>query len=91
MAKKKDPKELIPKHLKKSGRPSKYTPEMVELICERVATHDCGLSRLTEMYDDMPDRVNINIWRRKYPEFQFRATHRPNANNLNLSPKISWK
>ena len=52
------------------GRPSKYTPEMVELICERVATHECGLTRLTELYDDIPDRVTINIWRRKYPEFR---------------------
>ena len=22
------------------------------------------------MYDDMPDKVTINIWRRKYPEFR---------------------
>ncbi len=52
------------------GRPSKYTPEMVELICERVATHDMGLRRLTDMYDDMPDKVTINIWRRKHAEFR---------------------
>jgi hypothetical protein len=56
----------------KVGRPTKYTPEMVELICQRVATHDCGLRKLTDMYDDMPDKVNINIWRRKYPEFRSR-------------------
>ena len=54
------------------GRPSKYCPEMVELICERVATHDCGLRTLTDMYDDIPDKVTINIWRRKYPEFRSR-------------------
>ena len=52
------------------GRPSKYTPEVVELICERVATHDMGLGRLTALYSDIPDRVTINIWRRKYPEFR---------------------
>jgi hypothetical protein len=52
------------------GRPTKYSPEIVELICERVATHDMGLRRLTDLYDDMPDKVTINIWRRKYPEFR---------------------
>lgn len=65
MTKKKDPKDL-----KKVGRQTKYTPEMVKLICQRVATHDCGLNRLCEMYDDMPTKVNINIWRRTYPEFR---------------------
>lgn len=59
-----------PDDLLKTGRPSKYCPEIVELICERVATHDLGLRRLTDMYDDMPDKVTINIWRRKYPEFR---------------------
>jgi len=65
MTKKKDPKDL-----KKVGRPTKYTPEMVRLICERVATHDCGLNTLCQMYADMPSKVNINIWRRTYPEFR---------------------
>lgn len=65
MTKRKDPKDL-----KKVGRPTKYCQEMADLICERVATHDVGLDRLYEMYDDMPHRVNINIWRRKYPEFR---------------------
>lgn len=65
MTKRKDPKDKL-----KTGRPTKYTPEMVKLICERVATHDCGLRRLCEMYDDMPDKKNINVWRRNYPEFR---------------------
>lgn len=52
------------------GRPSKYCPAIVQLICERVATHDCGLRKLTDMYDDIPDKVTINIWRRKHPEFR---------------------
>ena len=65
MTKKKDPKDKL-----KTGRKTKYTPEMVQLICERVATHDCGLNTLCEMYDDMPDKRNINLWRRRYPEFR---------------------
>lgn len=60
--------EKKPKH--PGGRPTKYTPAIAELICERVATHDFGLRKLTDMYDDMPDKVTINIWRRKYPEFR---------------------
>ncbi|MGL6123766.1 MAG: hypothetical protein ACRC1W_12280 [Shewanella sp.] len=65
MTLKKSPEDLL-----KVGRPSKYCPEIVELICERVATHDMGLRQLTNMYDDMPDKVTINIWRRKHPEFR---------------------
>ncbi len=52
------------------ARPTEYNPELAELICERVATHDVGLRRLTDMYDDLPDKVTINIWRRKHPEFR---------------------
>ena len=65
MTKRKDPKDKL-----KTGRPTKYTPEMVQLICERVATHDCGLNTLCEMYDDMPDKRNSNLWRRRYPAFR---------------------
>jgi hypothetical protein len=53
-----------------AGRPTKYNPEIAQLICERVATHDVGLRRLTDMYDDLPDKVTINIWRRKHEEFR---------------------
>ena len=55
---------------KKVGRPTDYNPKIAELICDRVASHDMGLRRLTDMYDDMPDKVTINIWRRKHPEFR---------------------
>lgn len=55
---------------KKIGRPTKYTPEMAERICELVATCEIGYNRLSEIYVDIPDRVTVNIWRRKYPEFR---------------------
>jgi tyrosyl-tRNA synthetase len=65
MTKKKDPKDKL-----KTGRPTKYTPEMAERICELVATTDMGYTRISEMYPELPDRSNVNKWRRKYPEFR---------------------
>lgn len=64
MTKKKDPKDLLPR-----GRPSIFTQELADLICERVATHTYGLARLCEMYDDMPDKHTVNQWRFKKPDF----------------------
>jgi hypothetical protein len=65
MTKKKDPKDL-----KKVGRPTVYTPELGDRICELVATHDMGLRGLTALYPDLPDKSNINKWRRNDPEFR---------------------
>jgi len=59
---------------KKVGRPTDYNQELANLICERVATHEVGLKRLCAMYDDMPDKITINRWRHKYPEFCTRYT-----------------
>jgi hypothetical protein len=70
MTKKKKPEELKPKHLKESGRPTDYNPELAERICELVAIHDMGLKRLTAEFPDLPNKSNINKWRRKYPEFR---------------------
>ncbi len=58
------------KEPKKIGRPTKYTPAMAERICELIATTDMGYRRLSEIYADLPDRVNVNLWRRKFPEFR---------------------
>lgn len=51
------------------ARPSSFTPEMVELICKRVATHPYGMPTLCKMFDDMPSKDTINVWRWEYPEF----------------------
>ena len=51
------------------GRPSKYSSELCDLICERIATHDIGLERLCKMFEDMPDKTTIYQWRFKHPEF----------------------
>lgn len=65
MTKKKNPEDL-----KKVGRPTLYTEELAERICELVATHDMGLRGLTALYPDLPDKSNINKWRRNIPEFR---------------------
>ena len=51
------------------GRPTTYNKDIAALICERVATHAVGLERLCKMYDDMPDKTTVNLWRYKHPEF----------------------
>jgi hypothetical protein len=54
----------------KLGRPSDYTQELADLICERIATHGVGLKKLCEMYDDMPEKITIRRWCLKYPQFR---------------------
>jgi hypothetical protein len=67
MTKKKKPEEL-----KKMGRPTDYTPELGERICELVATHDLGLRGLTALYPDLPHKETINRWRRNDPDFRIK-------------------
>lgn len=59
-----------PKHA--GGRPSDYTKEKGDLICQRVATHDCGLPKLCAMYKDMPDQMTIFRWRYQVEEFRYK-------------------
>lgn len=54
------------------GRPTKYTPELAELICERLGTHGVGIRNICNMYEDMPSPDTINKWRYKYDEFSER-------------------
>ena len=54
----------------KAGRPSDYTQELADLICDRIATHSVGLQRLCDLYDDMPEKQTIRRWCLKYPQFR---------------------
>lgn len=54
------------------GRPTKYSKEMADRICELVATTSFGLQRLCDTHDDIPEKSTINLWRYKYPEFSTR-------------------
>ncbi len=69
MTKKKKPEELIPKHLKKSGRPSMYTPELADEICDAIASSELGLCHLVDAHPHWPERPVIFLWRRRHPEF----------------------
>ncbi len=52
-----------------AGRPTKYTPELGKLICERVATNPVGLETLLTLYSDMPEHSTIKAWRKQHSEF----------------------
>jgi hypothetical protein len=47
------------------ARPSIYTQELADLICERVATHTFGLKKLCDSYDDLPTHETVYQWRYK--------------------------
>ena len=51
------------------GRPTIYTKELAERICELVATHTIGIKALCKMFEDIPDQQTIKNWRRTIPEF----------------------
>ena len=59
-----------PKNLKKQGRPTLYTPELADEICEAVATNACGLTTLIKAHPHWPVKANIYIWLRKYQSFR---------------------
>lgn len=45
------------------GRPSIYSEELADRICQIVATHPHGLPVLCKMYPDLPGHETINVWR----------------------------
>lgn len=57
-----------------NGRPTKYTPELADEICSAIESSEKGLQHLCNENPHWPERANIFIWLRKYPEFQFKYT-----------------
>lgn len=51
------------------GRPTTYTPELAEFICKMIATHACGIKKLTAMYEDFPHSSTIYAWLYDHKEF----------------------
>lgn len=54
---------------KKRGRPTDYTPELANKICEAVATSTLGLSKICAQNPEFPTRDTIYQWRYRYKDF----------------------
>ncbi len=54
----------------KLGRPLEYTKEMGDYICELVSSTGHGLLKLTQLYPELPDKMTINRWRHRLPDFR---------------------
>lgn len=64
MTKRKLPEDLLP-----MGRPTDYTPELGEYICDLLAASPDGLKRMCALNKDIPGHTTIKKWRNKYPDF----------------------
>lgn len=64
----------VPKVKKKMGRPTLYTVELADEICDVIASHSNGLTTLCNEREHWPHPANIFIWLRKYPEFREKYT-----------------
>lgn len=51
------------------GRPTLYSEELADRICEIVATHPEGLPTLCKRFDELPTSETIRVWRWSKPEF----------------------
>lgn len=54
----------------KVGRPTDYTIELAEEICDAIACSSKGLKPLCNANNHWPDRKNIYQWIKKHPEFR---------------------
>lgn len=61
----KKPEDYLP-----LGRPLEYTKKMGDHICELVSSTGHGLLRLTQLYPELPDKMTINRWRHRLPDFR---------------------
>ena len=52
-----------------AGRPTTYTPELANYVCNMIGTNACGLNKLTKMYEEFPDKSTIYAWIRAHSEF----------------------
>lgn len=54
---------------RKVGRPSKYTPELAQEICDVVAVTSTSVKRMCKAHPHWPGEDTIFAWINKYPEF----------------------
>lgn len=58
---------------KKAGRPSDYSPALVETICDRIATGESLRRICTD--EDMPHHITVIRWLGKHDDFASRYAH----------------
>jgi len=51
------------------GRPTIFTEELANKICDLIATHPVGYNTLLNLYPELPDRSTFLAWRLKYDWF----------------------
>lgn len=52
-----------------AGRPTDYSEEIAQEICEIVSTYPYGLKKLTRIFTNLPAESTINLWRYKHEKF----------------------
>jgi hypothetical protein len=56
------------------GRPTKYTEELADAICEALVLHDRGLENLCQTREDFPTGRSVWNWKADNPEFLQKIT-----------------
>ena len=51
------------------GRPTLYSEELAEYICEKIASSAKSVKALCDEDEIMPDQCTVNLWCWKYPDF----------------------
>jgi len=51
------------------GRPTTYTPELAQRVCDLVASTDEGLDHICASADDLPHPSTVYLWRITHAEF----------------------
>lgn len=70
MTKKKHPDDLL-----KTGRPTIYTSELADRICDLLATDTACLDEICAKNPDLPGHDSIYKWRHRHPEFAEKYLH----------------
>ncbi len=52
-----------------AGRPTDYTPELANEICDALASHTLGLNALCDKFPHFPCPDTIRCWRHRHQEF----------------------
>jgi hypothetical protein len=68
----------------KTGRPTKYTFELAQQVCEVVASSPKSLAALCREREDWPDVTRLFVWINRYPEFKAIYT-RARENQVDVS------